>query len=79
MFSGTADVATLLFVGVYKVTPRSCHQFEQDYYTYSTYVYILLTFPGHTKAECLMVPVRYVRNIRMNVQWQPKTIESHFI
>ncbi|KAF5902948.1 nodal modulator 1-like, partial [Clarias magur] len=22
--------------GVYKVTPRSCHQFEQDYYTYST-------------------------------------------
>lgn len=22
--------------GVYKVTPRSCHQFEQDFYTYDT-------------------------------------------
>lgn len=32
-------IATIL-VGVYKVTPRSCHQFEQDYYTYSTYVYL---------------------------------------
>lgn len=23
-----------LFVGVYKVTPRSCHRFEQAFYTY---------------------------------------------
>lgn len=24
-------------VGVYKVTPRSCHRFEQAFYTYDTY------------------------------------------
>ncbi|KAF4080021.1 hypothetical protein AMELA_G00165660 [Ameiurus melas] len=29
--------------GVYKVTPRSCHQFEQDYYTYSTSAPSMLT------------------------------------
>ncbi|XP_062854165.1 BOS complex subunit NOMO1 [Trichomycterus rosablanca] len=29
--------------GVYKVTPRSCHQFEQDYYTYSTSAPSILT------------------------------------
>ncbi|NXS18565.1 NOMO2 protein, partial [Mystacornis crossleyi] len=26
----------LVFVGVYEVTPRSCHQFEHEYYTYDT-------------------------------------------
>lgn len=25
-----------LCAGVYKVTPRSCHQFEQEFYTYDT-------------------------------------------
>uniref|UniRef100_A0A8C9RQ87 NODAL modulator 1 n=2 Tax=Scleropages formosus TaxID=113540 RepID=A0A8C9RQ87_SCLFO len=29
--------------GVYKVTPRSCHQFEQDYYTYDTSAPSILT------------------------------------
>uniref|UniRef100_A0A8C1QUE4 Nodal modulator n=1 Tax=Cyprinus carpio TaxID=7962 RepID=A0A8C1QUE4_CYPCA len=29
--------------GVYKVTPRSCHQFEQDYYTYNTSAPSILT------------------------------------
>ncbi|XP_015215763.2 BOS complex subunit NOMO1 [Lepisosteus oculatus] len=29
--------------GVYKVTPRSCHQFEQDYYTYDTMAPSILT------------------------------------
>lgn len=29
--------------GVYKVTPRSCHQFEQDFYTYSTSAPSILT------------------------------------
>ncbi|CAB1344572.1 unnamed protein product [Coregonus sp. 'balchen'] len=29
--------------GVYKVTPRSCHQFEQDYYTYDTSAPTILT------------------------------------
>ncbi|XP_057699826.1 BOS complex subunit NOMO1 [Corythoichthys intestinalis] len=29
--------------GVYKVTPRSCHQFEQDFYTYDTSAPSLLT------------------------------------
>ncbi|KAG7485675.1 nodal modulator 1-like [Solea senegalensis] len=29
--------------GVYKVTPRSCHQFEQDFYTYDTSAPSILT------------------------------------
>ncbi|KTG00751.1 hypothetical protein cypCar_00030562 [Cyprinus carpio] len=29
--------------GLYKVTPRSCHQFEQDYYTYNTSAPSILT------------------------------------
>ncbi|CAN9509958.1 unnamed protein product [Ophioblennius macclurei] len=29
--------------GIYKVTPRSCHQFEQDYYTYDTSAPSILT------------------------------------
>ncbi|KAM6972753.1 BOS complex subunit NOMO1 [Aplochiton taeniatus] len=29
--------------GVYKVTPRSCHQFEQDHYTYDTSAPTILT------------------------------------
>ncbi|XP_063064130.1 BOS complex subunit NOMO1 [Engraulis encrasicolus] len=29
--------------GVYKVTPRSCHQFEQEYYTYDTSAPSILT------------------------------------
>ncbi|XP_061684858.1 BOS complex subunit NOMO1 isoform X2 [Syngnathoides biaculeatus] len=29
--------------GVYKVTPRSCHQFEQDFYTYDTSAPTILT------------------------------------
>ncbi|KAG7268727.1 hypothetical protein CRUP_012871 [Coryphaenoides rupestris] len=29
--------------GMYKVTPRSCHQFEQDYYTYDTSAPSILT------------------------------------
>uniref|UniRef100_A0A8C8C9B5 Nodal modulator n=1 Tax=Oncorhynchus tshawytscha TaxID=74940 RepID=A0A8C8C9B5_ONCTS len=29
--------------GLYKVTPRSCHQFEQDYYTYDTSAPTILT------------------------------------
>ncbi|KAM6940411.1 BOS complex subunit NOMO1 [Xenentodon cancila] len=29
--------------GVYKVTPRSCHQFEQDFYTYDTLAPSILT------------------------------------
>uniref|UniRef100_A0A8C9XS04 NODAL modulator 1 n=1 Tax=Sander lucioperca TaxID=283035 RepID=A0A8C9XS04_SANLU len=29
--------------GVYKVTPRSCHQFEQDFYTYDTSAPAILT------------------------------------
>ncbi|KPP67825.1 hypothetical protein Z043_113543 [Scleropages formosus] len=40
--------------GVYKVTPRSCHQFEQDYYTYDTYLKVQVYFPV---SYCQMVKV----------------------
>lgn len=65
-----ATVITNLIVfgisaGVYKVTPRSCHQFEQDYYTYDTYVFYTLHTTPVSDCEVLSVTIAVLRN----TQW----------